>query len=433
MSDTVNTAIFGARLWSCLELHGMTVSQLAERTAIEEQRIRELLEASGEPRYYELIGIADTFRIELSAFVSPDTRFPVTAYRVACKHFYPDRGAFSNSNSPIEFATDNRIKINETLLACQFLQDMWEKSNFPGSELSWSVNTGALGKDPEEAGKVAARQFRDKIGIRHDVITPHLRQYARQVGVHVFRQNIDSMENASQKKALYGFCLFGQIGKNKDGRLVIYSSALPYHAEQFCIAHELGHAFLGALNPPIGCGGLYGQVMPDSREEQMADAFASELLLPHAYISANADRIRKFDSDALFNFCEDVSCCAVMTADKLWNAGLIDDELRDTVKVLKNVKTQSEPYSPQLQELLKRLCQKGYADTEVKCFRELIDRGLSNHFVLMCKKTFASGNKDKIITRCADIFSVSELQIEKAFEMYEFIRYGDTIPAPSSF
>jgi Zn-dependent peptidase ImmA (M78 family) len=401
----------------------MTPPQLAERTAIEEQRILALLKNS-DPRYYELVGIADAFRIEMSVFVSPNTRFPVAAYRAACKCFYPDGGVFSNSDSPIEFDADNRIKINETLLVCQFLQDMWEKSNFSGRRLSWSVDAGTLSGDPEEAGKAAARQFRDKIGIRHDVITPHLRQYARQVGVHVFRQKIDSTENASQKRELYGFCLFGQIGGNKDGRIVIYSSDLPYHAEQFCIAHELGHAFLGTLNP-AGCGGLHSQLKPDNREEQMADAFASELLLPHEYLSANAKRIRKFDCDALLGFCEDVSCCVIMTVDKLWKAELISNELRDAVK---NAKAQSKSYSPQLRELLKCLNREGYTDAEVKSFKDLIDRGLSHHFVDMCQQSFANGDEDETIARCADVFSVSELQIMRAFKMYGFIDMS-TLPA----
>lgn len=435
MSNTVDLTIFGTRLQECLDLHGMTPPQLAERTAIEEQRIRALLEHS-EPRYYELIGIADAFRIQLAAFVSPETKFPVATYRPACKHYDPDMGVFSNTDSLIEIDTDDRIKINKTLLACQFLQEIWEKSNFSGRELSWSVDTSVLSEEPEEAGRAAARQFRDEISrrygeVRHDMITPNLRQYARQVGVHVFRQKINSTENTSQKRELYGVCLFEQIGKNKNGRIVIYSSDLPYHAEQFCIAHELCHAFLDAPEsfPPTDRSGSFGHLKPDSKKERMADAFASELLLPQEYLSAHANDIRKFGADGLLRFCEEVSCCVTMTTDKLWSQGLIEGTLRDVARTEEGIRIQRERYSPQLRELLNHLVREGYAGAEVEGFKDLIDKGLSHHFVVMCQKASANEKEeDETIAHCADIFSVPEFQIEKAFEMYRFIDMS-TLPA----
>jgi len=434
MSFTPDLTFFGKRLKACLQAHFMDVAELADRAAIEEERLDALCKGTGNPvGYYELLSIAGAFRIEPSILLSNVEKFTKEKYNFAA--FYGD---------PCFTTVDNITKINETLTACRFLQNLWEKKNLPGCQLQWHIDKAmlsALGNSPEEAGKKAARQFREKINVPHNMIVPNLRQYARKVGVHVFRQKLIDREKDEQRQnqGARAICLFGQIGNNENGRIVIYDAGLAYCCEQYCIAHELGHAFMGNAEsqPSIS---LYNQncqtkseqirdrkiwdLLP--AEERMVDTFAWELLLPHEYLLDRAERIRAFDLDALIRFSEEVCCCWSTTVNKLKHEGLISMSLRDAAEAWcreKKPQSPSAPYSRQLQKLRQRLQDNPkYTDNDREYFWDMVDRGLSHHFVEVCEEAFDDGDKDEIIAACADIFSVSPLRMEKVFDMYGFIK-----------
>ena len=222
-------------------------------------------------------------------------------------------------------------------------------------------------------------------------------------------------KTVSRREELCAVCLFVPIGKNKEGRIVIYNGNLPYHAEHFGIAHDLGHVFLGAPTQ--------SDDREDGKEELKADAFASELLLPLAYLSANKERIQNFNLADLRSFSDGVFCSLATTATKLAKEKLITKKLRDEAVEL-SAQIQYEHYSPRLRNLFRYLREeRKYVDEKVERFKELIDRGLSYHFVDTCRKAFEddSVKESEIIGRCADIFSVPESWIRESFEMYSYI------------
>jgi len=83
MNTAPNLTVFGRQLKTCLEIHNLDIAQLAERTAIEKQRLDTMLNGTTDVSYHELAAIVDVFRIESSLLLSEET-LPYDTYRVAC-------------------------------------------------------------------------------------------------------------------------------------------------------------------------------------------------------------------------------------------------------------------------------------------------------------------------------------------------------------
>ena len=485
MTTTPDLTIFGKRLGDCLNIHHMDTAELAERTAIEEQRLDALLRNADDLRCYELDSIADAFRIEPSLLVS-NAELPYDTYRVACGHYdittihkysirrlrvfsqrlllgasqssYKQRkgdtggslGAScdvdNDSESFVVFTADNYKKIMSTLSACQLLQELWEKElwggeKYPSHEFSHFTDL-PCSYSPEECGTNAANHFRAMFGLRPNESVTHIRQYARKMGVHVFRQKIHTVIDASQEDLpFHGVCLAGTIGNNKNVRIIIFDSSLPYFEEQFCVAHELGHAILDDASTwdnrlTLRSCGVKKQEKND-RSERMANAFALELLFPcDFFVSLN--NFRKVISDIVgINksseqvFCHPEKIASQLLRDKdIGRLTAQHEELREQLQKVARQEPASEAlhdydlhYSPALRNMFRCLQQGRYTARDIDRLKDLINSGLSHHFVEVCKRAYGndSGKKEDIISRCAEVFTVSTLRIEEAFEMYEFL------------
>ena len=320
------------------------------------------------------------------------------------------------------------------LAACRLLQDIWEKDLWEGKKFSGHEFKPFLDMpddlQPEERGIEAARQFRNKFELPHDKPVKHIRQYAREIGVHVFRQTIHPATAESQEKLPFrGVCLTGKIGNNDNGRIIIFDSSLTYFEEQFCVAHELAHALLDdpsvwRSRPTLREYGKVRERKDRDKEEQerMADAFAWELLLPRD-LPPSSDDFRKVIDDMLeLNrpsgqvFRNPEQFASVLLNGKEISP-LMDRHvgLRDR---LQHVAAGHEyRYSPTLRSMFECLQKEGYTPFDIDCLKNLIDRGLSHHFVEVCEKAYKddASKKEEIIDRCAEVFMVSPLRIEKAF------------------
>jgi len=475
--------VFRSRLQYCLGAHGMSTSQLAEKTALEKTRLDGMLggaaHKSNEPSISELLRIADAFRIEPSVLISSAVELPYSVYRlVACcgystaaihGHFldalrasqrYLSRGnspqserkIYKNSdvnfdNKSFDITEDNLVKILETLSACQFLQELWEYSGYEGHKYRTIIDQQEINRhSPEDAGKKAAGMFRRSFGLAGDKPVTHIRQFARKAGVHVFRQNIHpSKDPTSQDSRFNAVCLFGKIGDNENGRIAIFDSKLPYAEEQFSVAHELGHALLDDLSipekrPALRC---YKSEPIREEDERRANAFALELLLPQESLKTQEKIVQIIrDFTGLNESSKQAFCNPTQFVSKLLDSEVVTEdtnmELYDALQKMANAPDTESPcscehlhYSPTLRDMFEDIKEEGYRDSDIDRLKDIIDRGLSYHFVDMCKRVSAESDskKEEIMIRCADVFSVPMVRIEEAFEMYNFIKLPSDHPA----
>lgn len=75
----------------------------------------------------------------------------------------------------------------------------------------------------------------------------------------------------------------GTLLTHGDRKIILVSTALPYERRRFTVAHELGHYVLGHRKVAFSLDSPESWVV---REEQAANAFAAELLMPKTALQA---------------------------------------------------------------------------------------------------------------------------------------------------
>lgn len=116
--------------------------------------------------------------------------------------------------------------------------------------------------------RVLARALLDKYDLDH-ILPIRIGDLCRKMGIDIYHSKARHID--------------GTLLTHGDRKIILVSTALPYERRRFTVAHELGHYVLGHRKVAFSLDSPESWVV---REEQAANAFAAELLMPKTALQA---------------------------------------------------------------------------------------------------------------------------------------------------
>ncbi|SPS01522.1 ImmA/IrrE family metallo-endopeptidase [Cupriavidus taiwanensis] len=320
-----------------------SLNDVAISTGIDAARLAEIEAGQTAPTGDEVLILADHYRCDFKFFISNEQVAPFEQTET----LYRARGT--------DFSKEDRRAVQEFLYLCEtedFL--MRELDRTPGS-FAFSPS-GDYFKGHAEA---AASRLRSAMGHSDNAVPRDVYAEFRSTGLHVFRRKLCN----SNISGLF-------IAHPVAGKCALVNYSEDVYRQRFSAAHEMAHAIFDADQ-----GASVSFERPDGTDlvEVRANRFASCYLMPPAFLSKLPDPNWWSDSDAIgwANKLR-VSCSALAIA--LREAKLID---RTTYARISQLRVPSEvKIDPELPESLNA--------TQRSRKEELLERGLSDHYVALC-------------------------------------------------
>ena len=181
-------------------------------------------------------------------------------------------------------------------------------------------NDAFTSKDsPEEL----ARKIRSEYADSSDSLAFPVDEFANSLGIDVYTDDLTEIGMVGELAGIKGYLA---IKPNNERPVIVVSKDESYGHQRWTVAHELWHYFIHTfansnrvLSSPVFYTefGNYNTIVPNS-EEDLANRFAAELLMPKSIFSAMYRRYEKASRDPDYLFfklsnCFKVSKKAVLT------------------------------------------------------------------------------------------------------------------------
>lgn len=346
----INLEALGVKLARYREQLTETLDEVASATGIEAGRLGLIEQGSQEPTGDEVLILADHYRCDFKYFISNEQTAPFeqtdTLYRA--------HGS--------EFSKQDRAAVQEFLYLCdveEFLMRELGKTKRPFQ----FAPTGDYYKGHAEQ---AAASFRRAMGHSERQVPRDIYEEFRSVGVHVFRRKLGN-------SAISG--LFIMHPTAAKCALVNYSEDV--YRQRFSAAHEMAHAIFDS-----GSGPSVSYFKPRGRDmlEVRANRFASCYLMPPEFLRHLPSPASWSESDAQHWANElRVSCDALGIA--LKEAGLVDSAGSEQIRSYR------VPREAKLDPELPG----GLSPAQRARKADLLERGLSDHYVGLCFDGYKQG------------------------------------------
>ncbi|SFQ34344.1 XRE family transcriptional regulator [Variovorax sp. 770b2] len=354
---------------------------VAASTGIDTARLTQIEGGQTEPTGDEILILADHYRCDFKFFISNEKVAPFEQTETLYRAHGPD------------FSKEDRRAVQDFLYLCEtedFL--MRELGRAPGS-FQFSPSGSYFKGHAEDA----AARLRSALGHADNAVPRDVYAEFRSVGVHVFRRKLG---NSSISGLFIAHPVAGKCA------LVNYSEDI--YRQRFSAAHEMAHAIFDADK-----GASVSFERPDAGDlvETRANRFASCYLIPPAFLSKLPDPNGWSDSDAI-GWANKLRVSCVALANALRGAKLADQATTARIsrlRIPRAVKT--DPELPESLNPLQRLRKE-----------QLLERGLSDHYVELCFEAQSSGAISQ--GRLAEALLCSQAELLEMANLYSRTLHG---------
>jgi len=346
----IDLRLLGSKLAKYREQLQESQIDVACSTGIDVARLAQIENGQIEPTGDEVLILSDHYRCDFKFFISNEQVAPFEQTET----LYRAHGA--------DFSKEDRRAVQDFLYLCEtedFL--MREMGRTPRSFVFSPA--GDYFKGHAEA---AATRLRSVMGHPDNAVPRDVYAEFRSVGVHVFRRKLGN----SNVSGLF-------IAHPVAGKCALVNYSEDIYRQRFSAAHEMAHAIFDANK-----GATVSFERPEGADlvEVRANRFASTYLMPPAFLSKLPNPNAWNDSDAIdwANKLR-VSCSALAIA--LREAKLVDQPTYIRISRLRiplDVKIDPElPVSLNPAQRARK--------------EQLLERGLSDHYVALCFEAHRSG------------------------------------------
>lgn len=377
----INLRLLGSKLAKYREQLQESFLDVATSTGIDAARLAQIENGQAEPTGDEVLILSDHYRCDFKFFISNEQVAPFEQTETLYRAYGSD------------FTKEDRRAVQDFLYLCEtedFL--MRELGHAPGSFVF--SPSGEYFKGHAEA---AATRLRSLMGHADNAVPRDVYAEFRSVGVHVFRRKLGN----SNISGLF-------IAHPVAGKCALVNYSEDIYRQRFSAAHEMAHAIFDADQ-----GASVSFERPDGSDllEVRANRFASCYLMPPAFLSKLPDPNEWSDSDAI-SWANNlrVSCSALAIA--LREAKLVDQVTYSRISRLRV--SQEAKIDPELPESLNA--------TQRLRKEQLLERGLSDHYVALCFEAYGSG----IISqgRLAEALLCSQAELLELANLYGRTLHG---------
>ena len=347
-------AIFADKLRRYRDQLKTNVEEMATATGIAADRLRALESGSLEPSGDEVLILADYFHCDFKFFVSNEKLAPFEETETLYRRF-GDR-----------LSREDRWAIQELLFLCEneaFLMDQLARN--PRTSFAF-VKKGNYVKGNATR---AAAELRQHLGIAPREVHMDIFADLRAIGVHVFRRRLASSDISG---------LF--IQHPTAGKCVLVNYEQDVYRQRFTAAHEGCHAILDADQPFVVS---FARWDPKDLAEIGANVFASHYLVPDDTLAGL--RSVTWSATTVVEAATRLSVNTDTLVFRLEDAGYVDQALSVELRRHRVPRTaKSDPELPSSLTAASRTRKE-----------ELLQRGLSNHYVALCFNAHEQG----VVTR----------------------------------
>ncbi|KLN57661.1 XRE family transcriptional regulator [Variovorax paradoxus] len=323
---------------------------VAGSTGIDAARLALIEGGQSVPTGDEVLILADHYRCDFKFFISNEQVAPFEQTET----LYRAHGS--------DFSKEDRRAVQDFLYLCETEDFLMRELGRAPDSFAFSPS-GNYFKGHAEA---AAALLRSVMGHADNAVPRDVYGEFRSVGVHVFRRKLGN----SNISGLF-------IAHPVAGKCALVNYSEDIYRQRFSAAHEMAHAIFDADK-----GASVSFERPDATDlvETRANRFASCYLMPPAFLSKLPDPNGWSDSDAISwaNKLR-VSCSALANA--LRAAKLADQATSARISQLRVPRVAK--IDPELPESLNP------AQRSRK--EQLLERGLSDHYVSLCFEAQSSG------------------------------------------
>lgn len=354
---------------------------VASSTGIDVDRLTQIEGGTVEPTGDEVLILADHYRCDFKFFISNEQVAPFEQIET----LYRAHGS--------DFSKADRRAVQDFLYLCEtedFL--MRELDRAPGSFTF--IPSGKYFKGHAEG---AAIRLRSAMGHADNAVPRDVYAEFRSVGVHVFRRKLGN----SNISGLF-------IAHPVAGHCALVNYSEDIYRQRFSAAHEMAHAIFDADQ---GATVSFDQPEGADLVEVRANRFASCYLMPPAFLSKLPDPHEWSDSDAISwaNKLR-VNCSALAIA--LREARLVNQATYAQISRLRVPR--EDKIDPELPPSLNT--------AQRKRKEELLERGLSDHYVALCFEAHSTG----VISqgRLAEALMCSQAELLELANLYGRTLHG---------
>ncbi len=346
----IDLRLLGSKLAKYREQLQESLIEVAGSTGIDAARLAQIEDGQIEPAGDEVLILADYYRCDFKFFISNEQFAPFEQTET----LYRAHGS--------DFSKEDRRAVQDFLYLC-------ETEDFLMRELKQVLGSFAFSPSGDYFkghAEAAAARLRSAMGHSDNAVPRDVYADFRSVGVHVFRRKLGN----SNISGLF-------IAHPTAGKCALVNYSEDIYRQRFSAAHEMAHAILDADQ-----GASVSFERPDGADlvEVRANRFASCYLMPPTFLSKLPDPNGWNDSDAIgwANKLR-VSCSALAFA--LRDAKLADQATYARISRLRVPR--DAKIDPELPESLNP------AQRSRK--EQLLERGLSDHYVAVCFEAHSSG------------------------------------------
>lgn len=359
-----------------------SLRDVAASTGIDAARITQIEGGQSEPTGDEILILADHYRCDFKFFISNEQVAPFEQTET----LYRAHGS--------DFSKEDRRAVQDFLYLCEtedFL--MRELGRTPGS-----FNFSPVGNYFKGHAEDAAARLRSALGHEDNVVPRDVYAEFRSVGVHVFRRKLGN----SNISGLF-------IAHPVAGGCALVNYSEDIYRQRFSAAHEMAHAIFDADK---GASVSFERADASDLVETRANRFASCYLMPPAFLSKLPDPDGWSDSDAI-GWADKLRVNCVALANALRAAKLADQATTARISRLRIPRAvKSDPELPESLNPLQRLRKE-----------QLLERGLSDHYVELCFEAQSSGAISQ--GRLAEALLCSQAELLEMANLYSWTLHAD--------
>ena len=378
---TIDLHLLGSKLAKYREQLQESFVEVSGSTGIDAGRLSQIENGEIEPTGDEILILSDHYRCDFKFFISNEQVAPFEQTETLYRAYGSD------------FTKEDRRAVQDFLYLC-------ETEDFLMRELGQAPDSFVFSPSGEYFkghAEAAAARLRSVMGHADNAVPRDVYAEFRSVGVHVFRRKLGN----SNISGLF-------IAHPVAGKCALVNYSEDIYRQRFSAAHEMAHAIFDAHQ---GASVSFERADVSDLLEVRANRFASCYLMPPAFLSKLPDPNKWSDSDTI-GWANNlrVSCSALAIA--LREAKLVDQVAYSRISRLRV--SQEAKIDPELPESLN--------GTQRLRKEQLLERGLSDHYVALCFEAYSSG----IISegRLAEALLCSQAELLELANLYGRTLHG---------
>lgn len=349
---TINLKLITRRLQQIRVALAYSVTEACGATGLDEHRLRSIEAGESVPTGDEILILASLYDCDFRALIDETFTPPAQQTDVLFRR-YGD-----------SFTSEDRRAVQEFLHLCQIESSLEQELGLATEAVNFKWS-GSLFKTH---GQQVAEALRKRLGYSDNEVPRDIYSDFRRIGIHIFRRKLANNEISGLyiEDPVAGHCVL--INYNED-----------IYRQRFSVAHEVAHAIFDSSE------GMMLTFQPNSArydknelKEIRANSFASHYLMPLTMLK----RIPKVDESSATEWAQKFRVSTAALAKALRDAKLIDEDMGKQIREA-SVPT-NEKIDPELPQNLTKVQRRRRLD--------LLERGLSSHYVNLCFKAHDKGN-----------------------------------------